>query len=154
MFTGATHFPQFFATLAAGFLTDRFGRRFTILPAALLISLGILVFIQSNTFPELMLSALLLGLGEGLAGPPLIAFFADIAPRGLEGITMGFYRTFGGVGSVVGALVLGGLADLSGFAWSLGVDAILLTATAFGMVFIVRETTGRRVGQTNRKEQI
>jgi MFS family permease len=103
MFTGATHFPQFFATLAAGFLTDRFGRRFTILPAALLISLGILVFIQSNTFPELMLSALLLGLGEGLAGPPLIAFFADIAPRGLEGITMGFYRTFGGVGSVVGA---------------------------------------------------
>jgi hypothetical protein len=50
--------------------------------------------------------------------------------------------------------VLGGLADLSGFAWSLGVDAILLTATAFGMVFIVRETTGRRVGQANRKERI
>jgi len=150
VFISITHFPQFFATLAAGYLSDRFGRKFTIIPAAALIALGILVFIRSDSFPELMLSGLLLGLGEGLASPPMLAFFADIAPPGLEGVTMGLYRTFGGAGSLVGALLLGAVADLSGFAWSLGVDAMLFTAAALGVVFIVRETAGRLGKPPNR----
>jgi MFS family permease len=130
--------------MAAGFLSDRFGRKFTIVPAVVLISLGIIMFILSGSFPELLLSGVLLGLGEGLAGPPSVAFFADIAPPGLEGVTMGLFRTFGGVGSLVGALLLGGVADLSSFAWPLGVDAMLLAAAALGMMLFVRETAGRR----------
>lgn len=148
-FISVTHFPQFFTTMAAGFLSDRFGRKFTIVPAVVLIILGIIVFAVGGTLIELMFSGVLLGLGEGLAGPPSVAFFADIAPPGLEGVTMGFYRTFGGVGSVVGALLLGGVADLAGFAWSLGVDAVLLGAAALGMMLLVRETAGRRAGRAN-----
>jgi MFS family permease len=143
-FISITHLPQFFTTMAAGFLSDRFGRKFTIVPAVVLISLGIIMFILSGSFPELLLSGVLLGLGEGLAGPPSVAFFADIAPPGLEGVTMGLFRTFGGVGSLVGALLLGGVADLSSFAWSLGVDAMLMAAAALGMMLFVRETAGRR----------
>ncbi|MCI0878939.1 MAG: MFS transporter [Chloroflexi bacterium] len=148
IFISVTHIPQFFSTLAAGFLSDRFGRKFTILPAAALICLGILVFVLGDTFLELMISGVLLGLGEGLAGPPLVAFFADIAPPGMEGITMGLFRTFGGVGSLVGAVLLGGIADLLGFAWSLGINALLLAASAVAVVLIVRETAGRRAGQS------
>jgi MFS family permease len=55
---------------------------------------------------------------------------------------MGLFRTFGGIGSLVGAILLGGVADLSSFAWSLGVDAILLIAAALGMMLLVRETAG------------
>jgi len=143
-FISITHFPQFFTTAAAGFMADKFGRKFTIIPAVVLISLGILVFIGSSTFLELLASGILLGLGEGLAGPPSVAFFADIAPPGLEGVTMGLFRTFGGVGSLVGALLLGGVADLSGFAWSLIVDAILLLASGLGVMLLVRETARRR----------
>jgi MFS family permease len=143
-FISITHFPQFFTTMAAGFLSDRFGRKFTIVPAVALITLGIVMFILSGSFPELLLSGVLLGLGEGLAGPPTVAFFADIAPPGLEGVTMGLFRTFGGIGSLVGAILLGGVADLSSFAWSLGVDAILLIAAALGMMLLVRETAGRK----------
>jgi MFS family permease len=101
-FISITHFPPFFTTMAAGFLSDRFGRKFTIVPAVALITLGIVMFILSDSFPELLLSGVLLGLGEGLAGPPTVAFFADIAPPGLEGVTMGLFRTFGGIGSLVG----------------------------------------------------
>ena len=142
-FISVTHFPQFFTTAAAGFMADKFGRKFTIIPAVVLISLGILVFIVGNTFGELLASGILLGLGEGLAGPPSVAFFADIAPPGLEGVTMGLFRTFGGLGSLVGALLLGGVADLSGFAWSLTVDAILLLASGLGVMLLVRETARR-----------
>jgi MFS family permease len=128
--------------MAAGFPSDRFGRKFTIVPAVALITLGIVMFILSDSFPELLLSGVLLGLGEGLAGPPTVAFFADIAPPGLEGVTMGLFRTFGGIGSLVGAILLGGVADLSSFAWFLSVDAILLIAAALGMMLLVRETAG------------
>jgi MFS family permease len=60
--------------MAAGFPSDRFGRKFTIVPAVALITLGIVMFILSGSFPELLLSRALLGLGEGLAGPPTVAF--------------------------------------------------------------------------------
>jgi MFS family permease len=139
--------PSIFYDHGRRISSDRFGRKFTIVPAVALITLGIVVFILSDSFPELLLSSVLLGLGEGLAGPPTVAFFADIAPPGLEGVTMGLFRTFGGVRSLVGAIgaiLLGGIADLSDFAWSLGVDAILLIAAAMGMMPLVRETAGQR----------
>ena len=145
IFIAITHLPQFFTTLAAGFIADRFGRKVTIVPAVALISLGILVFIYTNSFPSLIISGVLLGLGEGLAGPPLVAYFADIAPPGMEGVTMGLFRTFGGAGSLLGAVLLGGVADLLGFAWSLGIDAILLVAAALGVMVMVRETAGRSI---------
>ena len=144
-FISITHFPQFFTTMAAGFLSDRFGRKSTILPAVILISIGITVFIKGDTFTLLMLSGILLGLGEGLAGPPSLTFFADIAPVGLEGVTMGLYRTFGGVGSLLGAVILGSIADLRGFSWSLIVDGVLLVASGIGVILLVRETGGRHV---------
>ena len=147
-FISITHFPQFFTTMLSGFLSDRIGRKATIIPAVLLISLGIVAFVWGGTFLMLMTSGVLLGLGEGLAGPPSVAFFADIAPPGLEGVTMGLFRTFGGLGSLLGALLLGGVADLWGFGWSLGVDAVLLVASALGVMLLVRETAVRRSQRT------
>ena len=147
-FISITHFPQFFTTVISGFLSDRIGRKATIIPAVLLISLGIVAFIWGGNFLMLMTSGVLLGLGEGLAGPPSVAFFADIAPPGLEGVTMGLFRTFGGLGSLLGALLLGGVADLWGFGWSLGVDAVLLVASAAGVMLLVRETAVRRSRRT------
>ena len=151
-FISITHVPQFFTTMASGFLSDRFGRKFPIIPAVVLIIAGIILFIRGDAFLTLLLSGVLLGLGEGLAGPPSVAFFADISPPGMEGVTMGLFRTFGGVGSVVGALVLGGIADLAGFAWSLRVDAILLGVSAVGVMLLVRETARRRE-PTGRRER-
>ncbi len=146
-FISITHLPQFFTTVISGFLSDRIGRKATIIPAVLLISLGIVAFVWGDTFLMLMTSGVLLGLGEGLAGPPSVAFFADIAPPGLEGVTMGLFRTFGGLGSLLGALLLGGVADLWGFGWSLGIDAVLLVASALGVMLLVRETA---VGRSQR----
>ncbi|MBH38780.1 MAG: hypothetical protein CL788_01125 [Chloroflexi bacterium] len=142
-FISVTHIPQFFTTMLAGFLSDKFGRKSTIIPAVTLITIGLMLFIFTDNVHKLILSGVLLGLGEGLAGPPSLAFFADIAPPGLEGVTMGLYRTFGGVGSAIGALLLGGVADLAGFVASLVVDAALLICAAIGVMVFVKETLNK-----------
>ena len=138
-----THFPQFFTTLASGYLSDRFGRKTPILPSIALICLGIAAFVWAGNLWQLLLSGVLLGLGEGLGSPASTVFFADIAPPGMEGVTIGLLRTFGGIGTIVGALALGAIADAAGFNWSLWVDAMILAAAAVGVMLFVRETRRR-----------
>ena len=139
-----THFPQFFTTLMSGYLSDRFGRKTPILPSVILMTLGIAAFIWAGSLWQLLLSGVLLGMGEGLGSPAGTVFFADIAPPGLEGVTIGLLRTFGGVGTVMGALVLGAIADVSSFSWSLWIDAAVFAASGIGLLIFVRETYRRR----------
>ena len=138
-----THFPQFFTTMFSGYLSDRFGRKTPILPSIVLLCLGIAAFIWAGSFWQLLLSGVLLGMGEGLGSPAGTVFFADIAPPGLEGVTIGLLRTFGGVGTMIGALALGAIADATSFPWALWVDAIILAASGIGLLLFVRETRRR-----------
>ncbi len=139
-----THFPQFFTTMLSGYLSDRFGRKTPIIPSIALICLGIAAFVWAGSLWQLLLSGVLLGMGEGLGSPAGTVFFADIAPPGLEGVTIGLLRTFGGIGTVIGALALGAIADAAGFPWSLWVDAIIMAASGIGLMLFVRETYHRR----------
>ncbi len=144
LWISVTHFPQFFTTLASGYLSDRFGRKTPIIPAVTLLALGIGAFIWADNLWQLLLSGVLLGMGEGLGSPAGTVFFADIAPPGMEGVTIGLLRTFGGVGTIAGALALGAIADWAGFSWALWVDAAILAASALGLMIFVRETRRRQ----------
>lgn len=146
LWISVTHFPQFFTTLASGYLSDRFGRKTPIIPAITLLALGIGTFIWADNLWQLLLSGVLLGMGEGLGSPAGTVFFADIAPPGMEGVTIGLLRTFGGVGTIVGALALGAIADWAGFSWALWVDAAILAAAGLGLMVFVRETYRARRG--------
>ncbi len=146
LWISVTHVPQFFTTLASGYLSDRFGRKTPIIPSIALMCLGIAAFIGAGNLWQLLLSGALLGMGEGLGSPASTVFFADIAPAGMEGVTIGLLRTFGGVGTIVGALALGAIADAAGFSWSLWVDAAVLAAAGLGLMIFVRETHRTRRG--------
>ncbi len=139
-----THFPQFFFTLASGYLSDRFGRKSPIIPSVILMCAGIAAFVWADSLWELLLSGVLLGMGEGLGSPAGTVFFADIAPVGMEGVTLGLFRSFAGVGTVSGAMAFGAIADAAGFPWALWVDAILFAAAGIGVMLFVRETLRRR----------
>lgn len=146
LWLSVTHLPQFFTTLFSGYLSDRFGRKTPILPSIILLCLGIAAFVWAGSLWQLLLSGVLLGMGEGLGSPAGTVFFADIAPPGLEGVTIGLLRTFGGVGTIIGAMSLGAIADASSFTWALWVDAIILAASGIGLLLFVRETYRRRPG--------
>ena len=139
-----THFPQFFATMVSGYLSDRFGRKSPVIPSAILMCAGIAAFIWAGELWQLLLSGVLMGIGEGMGSPAGTVFYADIAPPGMEGVTLGMFRSFAGIGTVGGAMVFGAIADLAGFPWALWTDAILFGASAIGVVLFVRETRRRR----------
>ncbi|MQF69787.1 MFS transporter [SAR202 cluster bacterium AD-804-J14_MRT_500m] len=140
LFFFCTHIPQFFAVLVSGLVTDRFGRKIALLPAAALIGIGIVTFINSDSLWMLLLSATLLGMGEGLATPPTATYFADVSPRGLEGVTMGIYGTFGGCGALIGATALGFISDLYSFELALWVDALVFICLVLLVIALVRST--------------
>ena len=139
-----THLPQFFSTLTSGYLSDRFGRKTPFIPSVIMMCAGIAVFVWAGQLWQLLLSGVLMGIGEGLGSPAGTVFYADIAPPGMEGITLGIFRSFAGLGTVSGALVFGAIADLAGFSWAMWVDAILFAAAGIGVVLFVRETHRRR----------
>ena len=139
-----THLPQFFSTLTSGYLSDRFGRKTPFIPSVIMMCAGIAVFVWAGQLWQLLMSGVLMGIGEGLGSPAGTVFYADIAPPGMEGITLGIFRSFAGLGTVSGALVFGAIADLAGFSWAMWVDAILFAAAGIGVVLFVRETHRRR----------
>ena len=139
-----THLPQFFSTMTSGYLSDRFGRKTPFIPSIVLMCAGIATFIWAGNLWQLLLSGVLMGMGEGLGSPAGAVFFADIAPPGLEGVTLGMFRSFAGVGTVSGAMVFGLIADVAGFPWALWVDAILFATAGIGVMLFVRETHRRR----------
>lgn len=138
-----THFPQFFSTMASGYLSDRFGRKAPVLPSVILMCAGIAAFVWAGSLWQLLLSGILMGVGEGMGSPAGTVFFADIAPPGLEGVTLGIFRSFAGLGTVSGAMVFGAIADVAGFPWALWVDAALFAAAGIGVILFVRETYRR-----------
>ncbi len=139
-----THFPQFFTTITSGYLSDRFGRKSPIIPSVILMCAGIAAFIWADGLWQLLLSGVLMGMGEGLGSPAGTVFYADIAPPGMEGVTLGLFRSLAGIGTVAGAMAFGAIADLWGFPWALWVDAILFAAAGIGVMLFVRETHRRR----------
>ena len=139
-----THVPQFFTTMISGYISDRFGRKVPILPSIILLCLGIAAFVWAGNLWQLLLSGVLLGMGEGLGSPAGTVFFADIAPPGMEGVTIGLLRTFGGLGTMVAAPALGAIADTTSFPTALWIDAVILAASGIGLLLFVRETYRRR----------
>ncbi len=143
VFLTVTHIPQLMFLPLTAFISDRFGRVATVLPAAASIILGIALFLYADNIYFLLLSAVFLGMGEGLAGPPPTAYVADAAPAGAEGITLGLFRTIGGAGFLGGALLFGGLSDLFSIRWALWIDSMIVAAASVNFVLVASRSIGK-----------
>ena len=138
MFFFATHIPQMVAVIVSGILSDRYGRNIPLIPAGLSLVAGILILVQSESLFTLLIAGIFLGIGEGLAGPPTVAYFADRAPQGLEGATMGIYGTVSGGGALIGALALGSIADNQSIEAALWVDGFVFVGLICLVLLVTR----------------
>ncbi len=95
----------------SGMLVDRFGRKTVIVPSTFLAGLSLAAFALSSSYEWMLFSAIFWGVAGGISGPAPAAYAADMAPPGMNAITMSSYRMVADLGYVVGPLLLGWIAD-------------------------------------------
>ncbi|MEE3504131.1 MFS transporter [Acidiphilium acidophilum] len=99
--------------LWTGHLADRVGRRLPIVTGFMLLALGIAVTAVGTGPAVWFPAAAVMGLGMALLYPNLIAAISDLTPPLLRGKALGTYRYWRDTGYAIGALLLGGVAQLA-----------------------------------------
>ena len=102
----------------AGSMMDRFGRRYATVPGICIFATGMVLMPFTGSFTWLLLAAILMRLGNGIASGTMMTLGADLAPREGTGEFLGLWRLTGDFGGSAGPVVVGNLADLFGLSYS------------------------------------
>ena len=142
-FFSVTSLAQLTAASMSGYIVDKLGRKTLLIPGTSIILLGLFLFDNANSYPMILLVAVLLGIGEGSLTSSTVTLFADNAPKGYEGVTMGLYRTFGDFGFMIGPPILGFIIQQMNFSSALLVDGILISVCTLAVMIFAKETKKR-----------
>lgn len=129
----------------AGRIADTAGRRALGAPsffafAAVSASMGL-----AGTVPAFLTVLGLYGLATGLTSVTPPAIVGDVVPDERTGTGVGVLNLAGDLGSVLGPLVSGFLAQAAGYAWGFGASAVLLAVGGIAALRM-RETLPRAAG--------
>lgn len=130
--------------MVAGWLMDRYGRKFAIVPCFGIQALGMALVPFAASFGGLLLAATLIGIGNGLGSGSMMTLGSDLSPAGSRGEFLGVWRLIGDLGHTGAPLVVGVVADvllLSSAIWVIAGSG-LLAASIF--TFLVPETLQRK----------
>ena len=95
--------------------SDRFGRVRVLAPALVAITLGQVVLAAPPTVPSLVLGAALLGCGNSMLYPTLVALIVDRTPPAERGRAIGTLSGAWDVGLAIGSPLIAVLVDTRGF---------------------------------------
>lgn len=124
----------------AGYLMDRFGRKFAMVPSFSTMAIGIAIIPFANSFGTLLVAGIVIGLGNGIGSGTMMTLGADFAPESYTSTFLSLWRFIGDSGQMVGPLLVGVVAEsftLRQSAWVLSGCSALC---AIMLVFLVRET--------------
>jgi MFS family permease len=124
----------------AGFLMDRFGRKFATVPSFSIMAIGILMIPLASSFTGLLVAGLVIGLGNGIGSGTMMTLGADFAPQSFTSTFLSLWRFIGDSGQVIGPLVVGIVAEAFTLRQSAWVLAGCSLACAFMLMVLVQET--------------
>ena len=116
----------------AGFMMDRFGRRYATVPGICIFATGMVSMPFTQTFTWLLLAAILMRFGNGIASGTMMTLGADLAPKEGTGEFLGLWRLSGDFGGSAGPVVVGNIAD----AFGLGISGFALGGIGYLAVSI------------------
>jgi MFS family permease len=123
-------------TYPAGVLVDRYGRKTVIVPATLLTSASMLLFLLAPSYSWFLAASLVWSVAEGIGGAAPAAYAADVAPPRMNAAAMSLFRMLADSGYVIGPIVLGLVTDGFGIEAALATGASLLAGV--GLLFAWR----------------
>src|SRR5229473_905524 len=126
------------ASVPAGRLADRWGKRKAVVWGMALGSAGMWMLPISPRLEVLAVGAVLLGIGYALSSPAWHALVSELAPPGRIGFAMGAAQTAEGLGLVLGPLLGGVLWDASGHVAPFVASASLLSVSTVALIITIR----------------
>ncbi|WP_265446433.1 MFS transporter [Flexivirga meconopsidis] len=134
------------AMFPSGRLSDRVGRRPLIVAGMTVLALATAALALTESVPLAFAFTLVAGVGTGMVSPAQQAALADIMyGHGRGGPVLVTFQMCQDVGTVVGPVVGGFLAQMWGFPVAFGVTAALAAVAALAWA-VVRDTTSATVG--------
>ena len=124
--------------LPAGRIADSRGRRFTLIRGTSLMFIGLVVLTFLETPLFFIIAMGIMAAGASFTGSPAVAMVGDII-RGRGGQVIALYQMINDLGSVIGPLIAGALADAFGYRISF-ISAIIILLPALIWVFKMTET--------------
>jgi DHA1 family multidrug resistance protein-like MFS transporter len=139
------------ASLPAGWLADRVGKRRIVFLGMLLASAGMWQFVLPPKVERLAIAAVALGASYALASPAWLALVSQAAPPGRTGLAMGASETVQGLGLVLGPLLGGLLWDGFGYHAPFAASAALLTVGLILSAVVLLRVPGPPAGPPGRR---
>ncbi len=130
--------------LVAGWLMDRYGRKFAIVPCFGIQALGMALVPFAASYTGLLLAAVLIGLGNGLGSGSMMTLGSDLSPARSRGEFLGLWRLIGDVGHTGAPLVVGVVAEILVLSSAIWVIAGAGLAASSIFLFMVPETLKRK----------
>lgn len=128
----------------AGWVMDRFGRLYAIVPSFIMMAIGLLCLPFATSFRSLAIVSLIVGFGNGLGSGTMLTLSTDLAPGENPAEFLGLLRLLADVGRIIGPLAVGIVADR----FDLGASAVMLgivgLLTAVLFVVAIGETAAPR----------
>ncbi len=134
--------------IPSGYLSDRIGRR-KLLIVGLTVSAAATALVGfTSSLPIFLIAAYVTGAATGIFVSPQQAAVADIVGNKARGGTaVATFQMMADLGSIVGSLVVGQIAERASFGWAFSVSGAILAVAALGWVF-APETRGRPAEHT------
>ena len=121
--------------MLTGWASDVVGRRPLIASGMIVQGAAIAAIGFAGSFLPWLAGAIVLGVGTALVYPTLLAAVGDIVHPQERASSLGVYRFWRDAGAIVGALLVGVIADLLGFVAAIHAVAVL---TAFSGLLVLR----------------
>ena len=98
----------------SGYLMDRFGRLYAIVPSFTLVTAGLVILAYSHTALMVAVSGAVMGIGNGMGSGTMLTMASDLAPSEARGQVLSGLAVLQDTGSLLGPVIVGVAADVAG----------------------------------------
>ena len=123
-----------------GYVMDRWGRKFTGVPAIIILSIAILLVPLTRDINSLLLVGILAGLGNGLSTAFILTLGADLSPKENRGEFLGTWRMFADSGASSAPLAIGYMGQIISISFASSFTAIFGLLGTIMLIFMVKDT--------------
>jgi len=138
-----SYIAVFAVSFPNGMLTDRYGRKLTLVPGLVLYAMAALLFLAIHDFSSAILVLVFYGVADGVCFGVSQVYAMDLAPRDRRGAFLGVWTLLTQSGSAVAPLIVGSVAERFGFAPVFVTVAALLVGASLVMGFFGPNTRTR-----------